>query len=524
MARSDEEATVEAIHGRIGELRRELTRVAAGEPRVWSLDGTTFQFDVVREAPLLVGGYVRITTRDGRELLGQVTSSTPVEREGPRLTVDLAGAGAALPAGSTATVRLPVRATAGSGPILGLLDEDRLEPAPRTGFDGAAIVEASADAVAAAVGSGTVGLGMTLTEPRAPVALDAAGFGRHTFVCGQSGSGKTFALGKILEQLLLRTSLPLVVLDPNSDYVTITSPRAQDQTGLDDAAYAEQTERLATVGEHVHVFGGEHAPLAVRFGRLHVDEQALVLGLDPEEDATAYGALVRGADAVGDDATLAELLDHLSAGDDEERALAQLTRNRGVEGWSIWAGRDRATIADQLADSWRAAVLDLGSLPSAAERSVVSAAVLGALWRRRYQRAPHLIVIDEAHNVCPAVPTTSAEAAAAGVVRAIAAEGRKYGLYLLLSTQEPHKVHPDVLSQCANLILMRTTSRAALDQLRSVFSDVPPGMLDLAPHLTLGQGVVAGRIAPHPLAFRTGDRLTRDGGRDVPADWAAPPA
>jgi hypothetical protein len=67
---------------------------------------------------------------------------------------------------------------------------------------------------------------------------------------------------------------------------------------------------------------------------------------------------------------------------------------------------------------------------------------------------------------------------------------------------------------------MRTTSQTALEQLQTVFSDVPPGLLDLAPQFTLGQGVVAGRIAPHPLAFRTGRRLTRDGGRDVPADWA----
>ncbi|MET8776363.1 hypothetical protein AB0H49_16015 [Nocardia sp. NPDC050713] len=34
----------------------------------------------------------------------------------------------------------------------------------------------------------------------------------------------------------------------------------------------------------------------------------------------------------------------------------------------------------------------------------------------------------------------------------IAAEGRKYGLWLLLSTQRPSKVHPGILSQCDNLL------------------------------------------------------------------------
>src|SRR6185437_881750 len=55
--------------------------------------------------------------------------------------------------------------------------------------------------------------------------LDAGGFDRHTFLCGQSGSGKTYALGVLLERLLLATSLRIVVLDPNSDYVRLTELR-----------------------------------------------------------------------------------------------------------------------------------------------------------------------------------------------------------------------------------------------------------------------------------------------------------
>ena len=523
MAQDDDTSAVAQIHARLAELRRELSRTAAADARVWSMDGTTFQFDVVRDTPLPVGSHVLLRTSDGRTLLGQVTSSVPTEREGPRVAVELAGSGTALPSGSTATVRLPIRATAGSGPILGELVDGALRPADRVGFDGAAIEPAPTEAVATVLpedGEGTLRAATHLTSPDAVVTLQATGFGRHTFVCGQSGSGKTYALGKILEQLLLRTKLRMVVLDPNSDYVTLTEPRPREETGLDEDAYREQTAQLAEVAPEVHVFGGDDVPLAVRFGRLQTAEQALVLGIDPAVDTAAYGALRAATDDAGDDAALTDVLATLDRGDDAARELARRTRNLGIDEWSIWAGREVTPVAERLAAGWRAAVLDLGAVPTAGERSVIAAAVLGALWRRRYDRTPQLIVIDDAHNVCPARPTTAAEAAAAALVRSIAAEGRKYGLYLLLSTQEPHKVHPDVLSQCANLLVMRTTSRAALEQLGSVFSDVPPGLLDLAPRFRLGEGVVAGRVVPHPLAFRTSQRLTRDGGRDVPADWA----
>jgi hypothetical protein len=59
-------------------------------------------------------------------------------------------------------------------------------------------------------------VGELALAPGIPFELDAGGFGRHTFVCGQSGSGKTYSLGVLLERLLIETRLRVVVLDPNS--------------------------------------------------------------------------------------------------------------------------------------------------------------------------------------------------------------------------------------------------------------------------------------------------------------------
>lgn len=50
-------------------------------------------------------------------------------------------------------------------------------------------------------------------------------FSCHTFSCGQSDSGKTYALGVVLEELLLRTQLPLVIIDPNADFVRLGEVR-----------------------------------------------------------------------------------------------------------------------------------------------------------------------------------------------------------------------------------------------------------------------------------------------------------
>ncbi|HEY8030935.1 MAG TPA: DUF87 domain-containing protein [Methylocella sp.] len=49
----------------------------------------------------------------------------------------------------------------------------------------------------------------------------------HTMVLGQSGSGKSFFLARLLEELLLRTKARVVAIDPNGDFETFFAPREE---------------------------------------------------------------------------------------------------------------------------------------------------------------------------------------------------------------------------------------------------------------------------------------------------------
>jgi DNA helicase HerA-like ATPase len=124
-------------------------------------------------------------------------------------------------------------------------------------------------------------------------------------------------------------------------------------------------------------------------------------------------------------------------------------------------------------------------------------------------------VIDEAHNVCPAEPGDPITALATEDAIRIAGEGRKFGLYLIVVTQRPQKVHENVLSQCDNLVLMRMNSSADLAHVGRVFSFVPPGLIDRAGTFAQGEALVAGKIASHPALIRFGERITHEGGADV---------
>jgi DNA helicase HerA-like ATPase len=130
-------------------------------------------------------------------------------------------------------------------------------------------------------------------------------------------------------------------------------------------------------------------------------------------------------------------------------------------------------------------------------------------------------VIDEAHNVCPAEPSDQLVAMAAEHATRIAAEGRKFGLYLLVSTQRPQKIPDNVLSQADNLVLMRLNSLADAAFAQAAFSFVPPSLIERSVTFRQGEGLIAGKISPQPALLRFGARISQEGGADVPATWAA---
>jgi DNA helicase HerA-like ATPase len=170
----------------------------------------------------------------------------------------------------------------------------------------------------------------------------------------------------------------------------------------------------------------------------------------------------------------------------------------------------------------RCLVVDLGSLSTREEQALVAEAVLRGLWDRRLARRPVLAVLDEAHNVCPAEPGDPLTALATEHAVRIAGEGRKFGIYLLVATQRPQKVHENVISQCDNLILMRLNSAADSAFIGELLGFAPPGLIALATDFGLGEALVAGKIASHPTVMRFGSRVASEGGGDVEAGWARP--
>lgn len=465
----------------------------------FSLDGRTVEFTVRLDEPIALGAYVEIDAPDGEVILAQVTERRVETADGQRCF-------------------------AGVGRVVGSLSPDGALHRGSTGAFSATEVRAAGPGAvrqhldALWPDEARLALGTTLGDTEVPAHLRARGFARHTFLCGQSGSGKTYTLGVVLEQLLAFTSLPMVIIDPNSDHVhlgeSLVDP-ADDPTGT--------AARLAKERSAVQVFGpGRQFPLRVHFGALTLDQQTIVLRLDPLRDRDEHGAFLAIVGRLAAPYTLAEVRDAAAGrGDRSGALLADRIDNLRLLDREIWTAPGEDALAAHIQDGWRAVVLDIGSLAQARDRATMAAGAVSWLWDRRHDRRPVLLVVDEAHNVCPSKPIDADQSMATDLLVAIAGEGRKYGIHLLLATQRPQKLHENVLSQCDNLLLMRMNSASDIEVLQDVFSHVPPALIAGASTFVQGQGLAAGPIAADPVMFATGRRFTPEGGSDPEPVWAA---
>jgi uncharacterized protein len=543
---STKTTSLKTVADQFEEIQQRLKESVPQSPLAYSVNGKDFGYETSLSAPLTVGSYVTILREDGEEYLGQIITQDILVREGPEyglgLDADLGMFVAKMTTSSQLKDRLRVRYIQGVGRLLGKLNREGFTPATDSDiFQEAGISSATDEAIAQYFSSITRGyseleVGKVLhTDGQARVLLRASGFDRHSFLCGQSGSGKTFALGVILEQILLETDLRVVIIDPNSDFIKLDQLRSIEDinktrsTSLSAEQYESIRKRYDEARPSLRIMrpkgytkqASNH--LRIRLSDLEPHEQEAILRLDPLNDReechlfwNTIADLVQRGDYSLDD-VYTRIRDQ--SVDSKVEKIKQRFDNLRIADWGIWCPVEGPSLVDELGGDWRCLVADIGML-SPPQNSIIAMAILGYFWSKREQKAPVLIVIDEAHHVCPQSPLSTFTSMSTEHAIHIAGEGRKFGIYLLLATQRPEKVHSNIVSQSDNLVLMRMNSSKDLNYIAETFSQVPVPLLNQSPGFSQGEALLTGKITSGVTFTKFEGRLAYEGGGDVPATWA----
>lgn len=129
---------------------------------------------------------------------------------------------------------------------------------------------------------------------------------------------------------------------------------------------------------------------------------------------------------------------------------------------------------------------------------------------------PVFLFIEEAHRFIP--PDKAGPSWSSPLIKKIAAEGRKFGIFLILISQRPSKVHQDVLSQCNSQIIMRITNPVDQRAVLEASEKLGEELFEDLPGLDKGEAIVVGDLINMPTIISVRRRKSYEGGADVNVD------
>lgn len=114
-------------------------------------------------------------------------------------------------------------------------------------------------------------------------------------------------------------------------------------------------------------------------------------------------------------------------------------------------------------------------------------------WATKDKRHPICLLCDEAHLYIPErTNQDTASELSLKTFERIAKEGRKYGVSLTVISQRPSEVNRTVLSQCNNFIALRLTNAEDQAVIKKLFPDNLAGLTDVLPILDIGEALIVG--------------------------------
>ena len=115
------------------------------------------------------------------------------------------------------------------------------------------------------------------------------------------------------------------------------------------------------------------------------------------------------------------------------------------------------------------------------------------------RKNPIHLVLDEAHRY---IRKDTEYILRENIFEKIARDGRKYSLYLLISSQRPSELSQTVLSQCGNYIVHRIQNEVDMNYIYSVLPYFSSDYINKIKQAVPGEALVFGNCVPMPLMIK----------------------
>jgi len=349
-------------------------------------------------------------------------------------------------------------------------------------------------------------VGTLLARPEVPVYVDVNRMvTRHTAVLAVTGAGKSNTVA-VLADRVAAIGGTLLVFDFHGEYAGTSIG------GGVNTIEARINPRLLSIGELMVLLGVEH--------RFYNQERVLRRALDlVRKKQLQRGFLQELAEAVEKIRLVEKRREEATA------AVAVLNKIESMlERYGDIIDDDAPDPLTRLLPG-RVNVVDLSRVDEEAADVVVSHLVRKLLLeRKRYKHGersmvpyPVLVVLEEAHILAPRDDATLSKYWLSRVAR----EGRKFGVGLMLVSQRPKGLDPDILSQMNNMIVLRIVEPSDQRYIQEASESMSSELVEQLPSLNTGEAILVGPFVPAPALVKIDKYRGSLGGSDpdVVSEW-----
>ncbi|MBR9676887.1 ATP-binding protein [Candidatus Woesearchaeota archaeon] len=352
------------------------------------------------------------------------------------------------------------------------------------------------------LGKHYVKMGQT-TSLANPVLLDVAR-SHVIFVCGKRGSGKSYTLGVLAEGVSdlpqeIKDNVSIILLDTMGVYWTMKYANQKDMLLLDEWGLQSKgldVQIYTPTGYH-NAYKEKGIPtdfgFAIKPSELNGRDWCMTFEVDENDELGVFiTRIINQLKKNSKDYNIDDILKATKTDDHTTQKVKDAAINRfdNAKTWGLFD--DNATPLRDIARGGQVTVLDLSCYATIAGSWGIKALVVGLISQKLFvermiarkneeyeqvhssthffgdaqktkkQSFPLVwLVIDEAHEFLPKTGKTLATEPLVTILR----EGRQPGISLVLATQQPGKIHTDVMTQSDTVIAHRITAKPDVEAL-----------------------------------------------------------
>lgn len=334
------------------------------------------------------------------------------------------------------------------------------------------------------------------------VYLDASR-SRAVLICGKRGSGKSYTLGVIIEELLDAEKTLVVIIDPMGIYYSMAQSNREQERLLWEWGLSARGLPVVvlTPGDPDVMYGGPDVVKAmesrgVRFRRFSINPADLSpdawcdlfdLSINDVMGIALFRAVQNLARRRKEQFYIKDIIDEIDSdgliADKTREAL--LNRLEMANDWGIFS-EDYQEVWE-IFDPKSVNIVDLSTLdpgPRGRRNLIVDVLARDIFKRRTIARRKESLgliselprvwmLIDEAHQFVPAGRATLAKEALIRWTK----EGRQPGLSLVVTSQQPSAIDAEVLTQCDVILGQKLTNSADIQAINGLSQDYMGGEL-----------------------------------------------